>query len=384
MHPWWDRENGLLSGDIGAFLYRHVHSLHHKSYNPGPWSGLSMHPVEHFFYYSCATLPPLFISVHPLHFLYTKFHADIAPIGGHSGMDEPVAGSDYHYLHHAKFECNYGVPFPVNLDKIFGTWVDWEIYKKTGEMNVNAWSKQQMHDPDDKVTSLLKAGNSSELKTWIAMFCNLWWIALNSHTWVKLLWLLLSTIILLSGTSPLRPEANLHGGAGNTFQAWRLFHCALRTSDWHFQLYLQTSWRGEDLSANAGKDATQKFESIWIWSCISAPFQSSSILFRSVLHVSTSVSLCIGHPRYPCRLRGLRFGLQMVSGKHRGFAERLEGPSTASAGCEEVPWVSHVVACGGSLCSRSCVRPLRWLPWWQHETDLGLPREKISANLRCF
>ena len=44
------------------------------------------------------------------------------------------------------------------------------------------------------------------------------------------------------------------------------------------------------LVANAGKDATQKFESIWIWSCISAPFQSSSILFRSVLHVSTSVS----------------------------------------------------------------------------------------------
>ena len=161
MHPWWDRENGLLSGDVGAFLYRHVHSLHHKSYNPGPWSGLSMHPVEHFLYYSCATLPPLLISVHPLHFLYTKFHADIAPIGGHSGMDEPVAGSDYHYLHHAKFECNYGVPFPVNLDKIFGTWVEWETYKKTGEMKVNAWTEQQMHDPDDVVTSLLKAGNSN-------------------------------------------------------------------------------------------------------------------------------------------------------------------------------------------------------------------------------
>lgn len=157
MHPWWDRENGLLSGDVGAFLYRHVHSLHHKSYNPGPWSGLSMHPVEHFLYYSCATLPPLFLSVHPLHFLYTKFHADIAPIGGHSGMDEPVAGSDYHYLHHAKFECNYGVPFPVNLDKLFGTWADWETYKKTGELNVNAWSKQQMHDPDDKLTFLLTA-----------------------------------------------------------------------------------------------------------------------------------------------------------------------------------------------------------------------------------
>ena len=85
--------------------------------------GLPKTKVEHLLYYSCATLPALFLTVHPLHFLYTKFHADIAPIGGHSGMDEPLDGSDYHYLHHAKFECNYGVPFPINLDKLFGTWV---------------------------------------------------------------------------------------------------------------------------------------------------------------------------------------------------------------------------------------------------------------------
>ena len=47
MHPWWRSRNGLAQGDIGAFLYRWVHSLHHKSHNPGPWSSLSMHPVEH-------------------------------------------------------------------------------------------------------------------------------------------------------------------------------------------------------------------------------------------------------------------------------------------------------------------------------------------------
>ena len=28
-------------------LYKHVHYLHHKNVNPGPWSGLAMHPVEH-------------------------------------------------------------------------------------------------------------------------------------------------------------------------------------------------------------------------------------------------------------------------------------------------------------------------------------------------
>lgn len=35
MHPWWDRKNGLADGDVGAFLYRWAHSLHHQSYNPG-------------------------------------------------------------------------------------------------------------------------------------------------------------------------------------------------------------------------------------------------------------------------------------------------------------------------------------------------------------
>eukprot|EP00747_Dinoflagellata_sp_TGD_P074342 gnl/TRDRNA2_/TRDRNA2_158283_c1_seq1.p1 gnl/TRDRNA2_/TRDRNA2_158283_c1~~gnl/TRDRNA2_/TRDRNA2_158283_c1_seq1.p1 ORF type:complete len:499 (+),score=88.65 gnl/TRDRNA2_/TRDRNA2_158283_c1_seq1:46-1542(+) len=149
MHPWWNRESGLLDGDIGAFLYRHVHSLHHKSYNPGPWSGLCMHPVEHLMYYSCATLPPLFLCVHPLHFLYAKFHADIAPVGGHDGHDEPSPNGDFHWLHHSKFECNYGVPWPVNFDKIFGTWVDYKEYKETGVIKANGeWSNANMRDAE--------------------------------------------------------------------------------------------------------------------------------------------------------------------------------------------------------------------------------------------
>jgi len=132
MHPWWDRKLGLVDGDIGAFLYRHAHSLHHKSYNPGPWSGLCMHPIEHFLYYSCAWLLLLVSTVHPLHFLYAKFHADIAPIGGHDGYEEPAGNGDFHWLHHAKFECNYGVPFPIDFDKMFGTWVDYKEYKAAG------------------------------------------------------------------------------------------------------------------------------------------------------------------------------------------------------------------------------------------------------------
>ena len=100
IHPWFKKGSPLKPLDIGQFLYTHFHSLHHKSYNPGPWSGLSMHPVEHFFYYSC-TLLPLFFKAHPLHHLYAKFHADIAPIAGHDGMK--FSGGDFHWLHHAKY-----------------------------------------------------------------------------------------------------------------------------------------------------------------------------------------------------------------------------------------------------------------------------------------
>jgi len=129
MHPWWKREYGLAQGDIGAFLYRHFHSLHHKSYNPGPWSGLSMHPVEHFLYYTC-TLLPLVIPFHPLHFLFAKFHADIAPIGGHDGIAHPGGDAAYHWLHHATYECNYGNPL-MDFDSLFGTFVDYDDYMKS-------------------------------------------------------------------------------------------------------------------------------------------------------------------------------------------------------------------------------------------------------------
>jgi len=124
MHPWWHIKYGLREGDIGAVLYRYVHSLHHKSYNPGPWAGLSMHPVEHIIYYS-VTLTPLLVLQHPMHFLFCKFHADIAPIGGHDGFADPGGDSDHHYMHHAKFDGNYGTPL-VDFDRLFGTYLPFD------------------------------------------------------------------------------------------------------------------------------------------------------------------------------------------------------------------------------------------------------------------
>ena len=47
-----------LAGRTHRFLheapgfYKWVHYLHHKSRAPGPFSGLSMHPVEHLIFFS--------------------------------------------------------------------------------------------------------------------------------------------------------------------------------------------------------------------------------------------------------------------------------------------------------------------------------------------
>ena len=130
MHPWFDRKKGLLQGDIGAFLYRHVHSLHHKSYNPGPWSGLAMHPVEHVLYFSCALLPLVF-RLHPLCLLFNLFHAAISPMAGHDGLTGEVGGGAFgHYLHHAHYEVNYGT-VKVPLDRFAGSQVaDWPRSKE--------------------------------------------------------------------------------------------------------------------------------------------------------------------------------------------------------------------------------------------------------------
>eukprot|EP00928_Gymnodinium_smaydae_P090419 TRINITY_DN74217_c0_g1_i1.p1 TRINITY_DN74217_c0_g1~~TRINITY_DN74217_c0_g1_i1.p1 ORF type:complete len:358 (+),score=30.27 TRINITY_DN74217_c0_g1_i1:54-1127(+) len=109
-------------------LYRMVHYLHHKNVNPGPWSGLSMHPVEHVLYFS-VLWPHMFIPGHPLHFFFNAQHTALTPASGHSGFHHPVAndmipgGSYFHYLHHRYFECNYGEA-TIPLDRWFGTFRD--------------------------------------------------------------------------------------------------------------------------------------------------------------------------------------------------------------------------------------------------------------------
>jgi sterol desaturase/sphingolipid hydroxylase (fatty acid hydroxylase superfamily) len=227
MHPWFDKDRGLFDGDIGAFLYRYAHSLHHKSHNPGPWSGLCMHPIEHFLYYTCATLMPLVLTLHPMHFLYCKFHADIAPIGGHDGYQDPGPNGDYHLLHHMKFECNYGVPWPVNFDKFWGTWVEPAEYRKTGVARANGeWANTQMHE--EKTAPLLNAEDKQTEATmemipmdvvkqhtspsdcWIVLYCRVFDVTgfLESHPGGK------AILLKKAGTDATAQFEQIHSGSG--------------------------------------------------------------------------------------------------------------------------------------------------------------------------
>jgi sterol desaturase/sphingolipid hydroxylase (fatty acid hydroxylase superfamily) len=111
-------------------LYKWVHSVHHNSVNPSPWSSLSMHPVEHLLYWS-DILIHLVLPSHPLLVMYHLQVTGTGAVVGHIGFDKIEAGAGSglgthayaHYLHHKYFEVNYSdglVPF----DRWFGTWHD--------------------------------------------------------------------------------------------------------------------------------------------------------------------------------------------------------------------------------------------------------------------
>jgi len=111
-------------------FYRHVHALHHRNVNIGPWSGISMHPVEHLIYFS-SLLIHLIVPSHHVMVMFHGYMLALSAIFGHTGFHEMLLGKSrrmmvghfHHQLHHRYFECNYGsVDFP--LDVWFGTFHD--------------------------------------------------------------------------------------------------------------------------------------------------------------------------------------------------------------------------------------------------------------------
>ena len=108
-------------------LYRIAHSLHHRNTNIGPWSGMSMHPIEHILYLSTGMIHWI-IASHPIHFLFHMQVKALEAATSHAGYQRLVfnekaqcdLGDFFHQLHHRYFECNYGT-LEIPLDRWFGT-----------------------------------------------------------------------------------------------------------------------------------------------------------------------------------------------------------------------------------------------------------------------
>ncbi len=121
---WWHRVLHI------PFFYKLFHAVHHRNINPGPWSGFSMHPVEHILFMS-SLLIHFIIPSHPLHVLYHLYWLVLGTVSTHSGYEMIwlkgknllSVGSFFHHIHHRYFNCNYGNP-EIPLDLWFGSYHD--------------------------------------------------------------------------------------------------------------------------------------------------------------------------------------------------------------------------------------------------------------------
>lgn len=112
------------------FLYKRVHALHHRNINIGPWSGLSMHPVEHLLYFTTICIHWV-VASHPIHLIYHLIYQGPGAAMTHTGYEDLLIkdkrrialGTFYHTLHHRYFECNYGNQ-EMPWDRWFGTFHD--------------------------------------------------------------------------------------------------------------------------------------------------------------------------------------------------------------------------------------------------------------------
>ena len=115
--PMWETTHFFLIHRLihNSALYQRVHALHHRNTNVGPWSGLSMHPLEHVIYLS-TVLIHFIVPSSPLLIIFHLSYFTLSAATTHTGYQGIVwrgklvlpLGTFHHQLHHRYFTCNYG------------------------------------------------------------------------------------------------------------------------------------------------------------------------------------------------------------------------------------------------------------------------------------
>ena len=111
-------------------FYKRIHALHHRNTNIGPWSGLSMHPMEHLIYLGTVLIHWVVPST-PLLIIFHLQYFTLSAATTHTGYQGVMAdnrlvlplGTFHHQMHHRYFECNYG-GLEIPMDQWTGSFHD--------------------------------------------------------------------------------------------------------------------------------------------------------------------------------------------------------------------------------------------------------------------
>jgi cholesterol 25-hydroxylase len=114
-----------------SFLYKHIHSFHHRLRSPFSWGTQYVHPIELFFTVLFTMSTPLLLGSHPITFWIWMVTVIYVSVENHTGYDFPwslshilpfgiYGGVGHHDMHHLKPYTNFQ-PFFTWWDKLFGS-----------------------------------------------------------------------------------------------------------------------------------------------------------------------------------------------------------------------------------------------------------------------
>lgn len=113
-----------------GWLFKRIHSVHHRIYTPWAITGHYMHPAEFVLTGSLMILGPLLLGSHLTTIFAWIVVRQWEAAEGHCGYAMPWSpsrlipgseGAEHHDLHHARVRVNYAGFLPI-WDKVFGTW----------------------------------------------------------------------------------------------------------------------------------------------------------------------------------------------------------------------------------------------------------------------
>lgn len=125
------------------FLYRHIHSLHHRLVVPYAFGALYNHPLEGLLLDTIGgALAFLLSGMSPRASIFFFSFATIKTVDDHCGLWLPGNlfhvffrnNSAYHDVHHQLYgaKYNFSQPFFITWDKILGTYMPYTLEKRAG------------------------------------------------------------------------------------------------------------------------------------------------------------------------------------------------------------------------------------------------------------